>query len=346
MPPSKSRSKFGAFIEDVPEIIPPSTPSAPARSPSDRLREKIIRDSYSSSPGKKQQLSNSTKTATSLSSTNRSGATVEVIENDEPSEAMPADLIAIDIRDGDKKDTKSSRMSSKGRTASTKMPVSANIDKKVDASFMVIGEGGSNQEQQGSHHRRLVGVRRVVSEGLWRTSKSKCDKNRDGRVGAFALSLQSHVSLTDEDRPVESSDIINDEEEGRWISVVSSEQHSPPPPQGVVGCQTIPEGGNDRRASHTIPNAPNSSTGSSNLNPRGSDDKVEEEDDVFVCGMKSNVFIGVVITFSVLVIIMVAIAVSASKCRQALVKLYVCVWSLSLPTYTETEWVGTTLLAT
>ena len=239
-----------------------------------------------------------------------------MIENGEPSEAMPADLIAIDIRDGDKKDTKSSRMSSKGR-APTKVPVSANIDKKVDASFMVIGEGGSNQEQQGSHHRRLVGVRRVVSEGLWRTSKSKCDKNRDGRVGAFALSLQSHVSLTDEDRPIESSDIINDEEEGRWISVVSSEQHSPPPPQGVVGCQTIPEGGNDHQPSHTNSNTPASSTGSSNSNPRSSDDKVEEDDDVLVCGMKTNVFIGVVITFSVLVIIMVAIAVSASKCRQA-----------------------------
>ena len=312
MPPSKSRSKFGDFIEEGPEIIPPSTPSAPARRPSDRLREKIIRDSYSSSPGKKQQLSNSTKSATSLSSANCSGETVEVIENDEPSEAMPADLIAIDIRDGDKKaDTKSSRMSSKGR-APTKVPVSANIDKKVDASLMVGGEGSSNREEQGSHHRRLVAVRRVVSEGLWRTSKSKPDKNRDGRVGAFALSLQSHLSPTNEDRP-----IAEDEEEGRWIPVLSNEQCSPPSPQGVVGCQAIPAGRNDHRASHTSPNAPTSSTGSSNFNPRGSDDKVEEEDDVLVCGMKTNVFVGVVITFSVMIIIMVAIAVSASKCKQA-----------------------------
>ena len=310
MPPSKSRSKFGDFIEDVPEIIPPSTPSAPARSPSDRLREKIIRDSYSSSPGKNQQLSNSTKNPTSLSSTNRSRETVEVFENGDPFEAMPADLIAIDIRDGDKKDTKSTRMSSKGR-APTKVPVSANIDKKVDTSLMVGGEGSTNREEQGSHHRRLVAVRRVVSEGLWRTSKSKPDKNRDGRVGAFAFSC----SPTDEDRPPSTAE--DGEEEGRWISVLSSEQCSPPSPQSVVGCQTTPEGRNDHQPSHTNSNTPVSSTGSNNSNPRSSDDKVDEDDDVLVCGMKTNVFVGVVITFSVMIIIMVAIAVSASKCRQA-----------------------------
>ena len=310
MPPSKSRSKFGDFIEDGPEIIPPSTPSAPARSPSDRLREKIIRDSYSSSPGKKQELSNPTKTATSLSSTNRSGETVEVIEIDEPSEAIPTDLVAIDILDGDKKaDTRSSRMSSKGRTAWAKVPASANIDKKIDTSLMVGGEGSSNREEQGSHHLRLIGVRRVVSEGLWRTSKSKPDKNRDGRVGAFAC------SPADENRPP--STTVDGEEEGRWISVLSSEQCSPPSPQVFVGCQTIPEGGNDHYPSHTSPNTLASSTGSSSWNPRGSDDKADKEDDVLVCGMKTNVFIGVVTAFSILIIIMVAIAVSASKCRQA-----------------------------
>ena len=308
MPPSKSRSKLGDFIEDVPEIIAPSTPSAPARKPSDRLREKIIRDCYSSSRGKKQQLSKSTKTATSLSSTNRLGATVEVIENGESSEAMPTDLIMIDIRDGDKKDTRSSRKSSKGR-ASTKVPVSANIDKKVDESSMVIGEGVSNREEQENHHRRLVGVRRVVSEGMWR----KCDKNRDGRVGAFAFSLESHVSP---DQPMESSTIVEDEEEGRWISVASSEQHSPPSPQGVVGRQTIPEGRNDHYPSQTSQNL-STSTGSSASIPRSSDDKADEEVDALVCGMKTTAFIGVVIAFSVLIIIIVAIAVSASKCRQA-----------------------------
>lgn len=60
-----------------------------------------------------------------------------MIENGEPSEAMPTDLIAIDIRDFDEKDTKSSRLSSKGR-ASNKVPVSANIEKKVDASLWLL----------------------------------------------------------------------------------------------------------------------------------------------------------------------------------------------------------------
>ena len=310
MPPSKSRSKLGDFIDEVPEIIPPSTPSAPARSPSDRLREKIVRDSYSPS-GRKQQVKNSTKSTTSLSSTNRSGATVEVIANGEPSEAMPTDLIAIDIRDFDEKDTKSSGLSSKGR-ASNKVPVSANIDKKVDASFMVIGEGSPNREVQGSHHGRLVGVRRVVSEGLWRSSKAKCDKDHDGRVGAFALSCAPN----DEDRV--SGMPEEDEEEGRWISVVSSEQFSPPSLQGVVSCETTPGGENDQKPSHTSPYPLTSTSGSKNSNPRGASDKaLDEEDDVLVCGMKTNVFVGVVITFSILIIIMVAIAVSASKCRQA-----------------------------
>lgn len=167
-----------------------------------------------------------------------------------------------------------------------------------------------------SCHGRLVGVRRVVSEGLWRTSKAKSDKNRDGRVGAFALAYLP----TDEDRPIESSDMPEeDEEEGRWISVVSSEQFSTPSPQGVVGCQTTPGGENDHKPSHTSPCPPTSTTSmSSNSNPRGASDKtLDEEVDVLVCGMKTNVFVGVVITFSILIIIMVAIAVRASICRQA-----------------------------
>ena len=153
----------------------------------------------------------------------------------------------------------------------------------------------------------MVGIRRVVPEGLWRDSKSKSGEN--GRVGAFAFtpstSSPNHIASTTE------ASAHADEEEGRWLPVQSSEQCSPPPP-GVVGCETIPGGRSDHHA-----NTNGFTANSSNASPSESGSKEDEENLVLVCGMKTYVFVGVVIAFSILIIVIVVIAVGSSKCRQA-----------------------------
>ena len=251
---------------------------------------------------------------------------MEVIGNDEPSEAMPSDFIAIDIVDTDKNYAKKMTMMRGKSQASHEAPVSANIDKKVDKSVLVVAGDVRAQDGRGRHHRpsqvqqllnnavgsgaRLMGARRLLPEGLSLSSKSKSVRNRDGRVGAFAVTPRAGSRCHGES-PTELP-AAADEEQGRWISIESSEQCSPPPPHGAIGFQTTPGGDGDGQ-SHATLHPFKAGAG-------GPDCKADEDIEstiVLVCGMKTYVFVGVVMVFSVLIIVIVAIAVGASMCRKA-----------------------------
>ena len=129
MSDSKISAKIDAFVEEVPEGSPPSPlPPAPlTRTPSDRLREKIARDSYK--PASKGQPN--ANPAKKLSSTPRNGSqkeVPEVISNDEMTEAAPPRLVGI--CDGQKDIGVKKSM----KRSSNEIPVSANIDKKTEIS--------------------------------------------------------------------------------------------------------------------------------------------------------------------------------------------------------------------
>ena len=123
---SKISAKIDALVEEVPEGSPPSPPPPPGRSPSDRLREKIARDSYSSvSKGRPTGSSAESSPATSSGSDHKE--VLEVISADEITEATPPQLVStgIDNEFGDDVKEKCKL------DPSNQVAVSANIDKKM-----------------------------------------------------------------------------------------------------------------------------------------------------------------------------------------------------------------------
>ena len=122
-----SSSEINAFVEEVPEGSPPSPPT---RTPSNRLREKIVRDSSSSTRNKEQ--------ANDTAPVNGDTAHyLEIIPNSENSEAMPPHQSILG-KDHPQKDTE--KVKDTTSTNNIGVPVSANIDKKVDAAIAGTGE--------------------------------------------------------------------------------------------------------------------------------------------------------------------------------------------------------------
>ena len=120
-------SEVGASVEEVPEISPPPPPT---RTPSDRLREKIVRDSSSSTQNKEQ--------ANDTAPVNGDTAHyLEIIPNSENSEAMPPHQSILG-KDHPQKDTEKAKDTT--WTNNIGVPISANIDKKVDAAIAGTGE--------------------------------------------------------------------------------------------------------------------------------------------------------------------------------------------------------------
>ena len=126
MSDSKISAKIDAFVEEVLEGSPPSPlPPAPlTRTPSDRLREKIARDSYSSA-SKRQSVADLAKSLPSTPSNGSQKEMPEVISNDEMTEAAPPRLVDIESQ-------KDIAVKKSMKRSSNEIPVSANIDKKTE----------------------------------------------------------------------------------------------------------------------------------------------------------------------------------------------------------------------
>ena len=124
MSPSRPTSAIDDFVEKVPEVIPPTTPLPPTtrRSTFFRIREKIVRESHSSSA--KEDRSGSTASADSNSS--EPANDLEVFSCNGNSEALPPHQVILE--EDPRNDTEE-----KMTTPNKAVPVSANIDKKHGA---------------------------------------------------------------------------------------------------------------------------------------------------------------------------------------------------------------------
>ena len=131
MSPSTSTSEIDDFVKKVPEVIPPTAPLPPPtrRSTFFRLREKIVRESHSSSA--KEDRSGSTASADSNSS--EPANDLEVFSCNGDSEALPPHQVILE--EDPRNDTEE-----KMTTPNKAVPVSANIDKKHSAVDNAQGE--------------------------------------------------------------------------------------------------------------------------------------------------------------------------------------------------------------